>query len=225
MVLVKELSHDLISKRDEVNYASAFFAHEIKNSLCTINGFAKLLRSKNEFNHLYVDTILNETQKCHQLVFEFMQYCKTNSEKDLVNVNKLLKNLVSKNKETADEKNINLNIVESFFGNIKVNERDFFRVLNNLLQNSMEAIGTDGEITISVSLSGDDIIFEIIDNGPGIPEKDLEKIFVPFFTTKENGTGLGLPYCKKIINLHGGQISISSKVGKGTSIIIALPAV
>ncbi|MGA2581928.1 MAG: ATP-binding protein [Tepidisphaeraceae bacterium] len=107
------------------------------------------------------------------------------------------------------------------------------QVLLNLLINARQAmLGGGGSLTVKASGDEREVKIQVIDTGPGIPEKLLPKIFQPFFTTKNaaragesRGTGLGLAICKEIIEHHGGRIDVQSEVGKGTTFNISLPAV
>lgn len=81
-------------------------------------------------------------------------------------------------------------------------------VLSNMIKNASQAVDGDGEISIRIKDQENDVIIEVEDSGPGIPENVLPKIFEPLFTTKQTGTGLGLPSCKSIIDRHGGTISV-----------------
>lgn len=110
--------------------------------------------------------------------------------------------------------------------NVTINgdKNQLLRVINNLLKNALQAIShTDGKILISTKIEGEDIIIRIKDNGSGIPEEQIEKMFVPYFTTKNTGTGLGLSMVKQIIENHGGTIAFETEKGKGTCFTIKLP--
>ena len=98
-------------------------------------------------------------------------------------------------------------------------------VFLNILQNSLEAIGDDGVMQVKTWANGDQVCVKITDDGPGIVGEQLNKIFTPFFTTKEDGSGLGLAFAHRIIKDHGGNISVASSKGKGTSVLVSLPAV
>jgi two-component system, NtrC family, sensor kinase len=99
------------------------------------------------------------------------------------------------------------------------------QVWMNLLGNAAQAVGDHGEVGIATSVSGDWITVAISDTGTGIPEVDLTRIFDPFFTTKPvgEGTGLGLSISYGIIQRHGGSITVSSKVGSGTTFTVRIP--
>jgi signal transduction histidine kinase len=99
-------------------------------------------------------------------------------------------------------------------------------VFTNLLINGMEAIdGAGGNLTVTVSSDGRDYArVEITDTGRGIAPEDISKVFEPYYSTKETGTGLGLAIVKKAVDDHGGTISVSSKMGSGTTFTITIPA-
>lgn len=101
------------------------------------------------------------------------------------------------------------------------------QVFINLLKNAHEACAhrSHPDIRIQVETHAQELIFEISDNGEGMLPEVTERIFVPFFTTKNNGSGIGLTLCKQIISLHGGQISVQSTAGKGSRFRLSFPAV
>jgi len=97
------------------------------------------------------------------------------------------------------------------------------RVFINLIKNAIEAMPEGGEIKISMSIENNHALITFEDTGIGIPEDKIKEIFRPFFTTKSKGLGLGLAICKKLIEAHGGSISVRSKVGEGSRFEIKLP--
>ena len=122
--------------------------------------------------------------------------------KDLPKSNKISVEIVSEDSE-----------IECDFEAMKV-------VLINLVINAMHAIEDEGKIRINSKVRGDKVIIQIEDSGPGIPKEKLEKIFEPLYTTKQEGTGLGLASCKSIIEQHNGKISVKNNP---TRFIIELP--
>ncbi len=102
------------------------------------------------------------------------------------------------------------------------------QVFANVLKNAVEAVGAggsgDGRVVVHLYAEGDRVVVEVADDGIGIPADDRDKIFLPFFTTKPSGTGLGMSIVKKIVDLHGGDIVVDSAPGHGTRVRVALPA-
>jgi signal transduction histidine kinase len=97
------------------------------------------------------------------------------------------------------------------------------RVLNNLIRNAVEAMPEGGELGVSCEVHGDNLVLTISDTGVGILDEEMENLFKPFYTTKSNGMGLGLAYCKRAVEAHGGTITVESEVGKRTSFTVRLP--
>lgn len=101
--------------------------------------------------------------------------------------------------------------------------RQLVRAFRNLINNALEAVGKKGQIDIITRVSNGNIHFSVIDNGPGIPAENIHSIYQPYFTTKQNGTGLGLFIVREIVREHRGKIYCTSKSGYGTRFTISLP--
>jgi signal transduction histidine kinase len=101
----------------------------------------------------------------------------------------------------------------------------FKQALLNLMLNAEQAMPEGGEITLQTRSESDLVCLDIIDTGSGIEPEDLKKLFRPFHTTKPGGTGLGLATTRKIVEAHGGEISVQSAPGRGTKFTIRLPKV
>jgi signal transduction histidine kinase len=97
------------------------------------------------------------------------------------------------------------------------------QVLLNLLLNALQAIDANGKITVTLSATGTTAVVEVADNGRGIAPDHLPNIFRPFYTTKGDGTGLGLSLARRIVEDHQGRIDVSSTLGKGTTFTVVLP--
>ncbi len=101
------------------------------------------------------------------------------------------------------------------------------QVFTNVLKNALEAVDPKvpgGRVEVNLFANGDRATVEVVDNGVGISASDRDRIFLPFFTTKPSGTGLGMSIVKKIVDLHGGDVVIDSAPGRGTRVRISLPA-
>ncbi|MEM3697026.1 MAG: PAS domain S-box protein [Candidatus Bathyarchaeia archaeon] len=106
---------------------------------------------------------------------------------------------------------------------IKVDVDKMKRVFGNLIRNAVDAMPKGGKITITSKELNGNVEIAFTDTGTGIPNDVLEKIWTPFFTTKSRGMGLGLPICKRLVEAHGGKISVESTVGKGTTVTVIVP--
>jgi signal transduction histidine kinase len=99
------------------------------------------------------------------------------------------------------------------------------QVLINLFKNALEAMPKGGDLTVSAEVQADNLVLKITDTGHGIAPEQLQNLFTPFFTTKDEGTGLGLTICRGLITQHQGEITIDSVVDRGTTCTIRLPIV
>lgn len=113
----------------------------------------------------------------------------------------------------------------------RLDPRQIEEALSNIIENAVEAVPDRGTIKISSTVvfspgrkSRRTVEIEIEDNGRGIPEDKLEEIFKPYFTTKKDGSGIGLPIARRIIEIHGGRIEVQSRMGAGTRFAVYLPA-
>ncbi|MGC3969533.1 MAG: ATP-binding protein [Pirellulales bacterium] len=107
---------------------------------------------------------------------------------------------------------------------MRADRGQFRQVVLNLVKNSMEAIKSDASIEIACKRYGDDVEVSVADEGPGIPADEQSRIFEPFFSTKEIGTGLGLTLCQRYVEGAGGTIRYEGRAPRGSKFIVSLPA-
>jgi PAS domain S-box-containing protein len=137
-----------------------------------------------------------------------------------VNIAQLLKDTLSK---TQIPSNVNLSVHVEEGLQLMIDRGLMRRVFSNLIANAVQAMPKGGELTIDASKSDEEALVSFHDTGVGIPQEDFSKLFSPFFTTKAKGQGLGLPVCKRLVEAHGGQITVESKLGEGTTFTVTLP--
>ena len=113
--------------------------------------------------------------------------------------------------------------IETSAHNLIMDKALMKRAFANLITNAVQAMPDGGRLTIRASKTGGIALVSIHDTGVGIPKENLDKLFTVMFTTKARGQGFGLAVCKRIAEAHGGEISVESTVGKGTTILIRLP--
>ncbi|HSG29565.1 MAG TPA: ATP-binding protein, partial [Candidatus Krumholzibacterium sp.] len=107
---------------------------------------------------------------------------------------------------------------------IRCDEKRLQQVFMNILINALQSTGADGSVTARLFPDGGSYVVEITDTGRGIPSGNMERVFEPFFTTRNDGSGLGLAVAGRITEEHGGRIRIESEEGRGTKVIVTLPA-
>ncbi len=202
--------------------------HEIKNPLMMIGGFVnQLIRQTTEGKNLTKLTIIrDEVLRLENLLKELRELYMTRTlNTEEVDLNLLLQEVYSLTKDDCDKKNIRTEFrVYSEPIIVQGDRAKLKQVFLNLVKNSIEAMETGGNLTIESRLNGNMVETTIKDDGIGIPEHHIEKIFSPFFTTKSYGTGLGLSVCKNIIEDHeGSSFTLKSEEGEGTTFTVSMP--
>lgn len=207
---------------------AAGVAHEIRNPMTVISGFIQIMQQDPKHPYpKYTELIQSELERINLIISEFLVLAKPQAPlvKDFS-----LRNLIDTITLLYGSE---FNLKGIVFTEKWSNEQDYIlcgeehslkQVFINLLKNAAESMGPVGSIKLTVSLLTDTMVsIKIVDSGTGISPESLEKIYQPFYTTKENGTGLGLLISQKIIRDHGGDLTISSQVGKGTTAEVVLP--
>ena len=205
----------------------AEISHEIKNPLMMIGGFANQLfrNMKEEKAKKKLRIIIDEVKRLEKLLASIKEYYSPPPPtKNKINISKMLKDISSLIKGECKERGIELNINIAYDELYVIgNEEKLKQVIINILRNGMDAMRNGGKLYLSSHSSGNNVEIRITDTGRGIPEKIQDKIFMPFFTTKSFGSGLGLGISKKIIEDHNGSLTFETKQGKGTTFIVKLP--
>jgi len=141
-----------------------------------------------------------------------------------INVNDVLNDLIEILTKELDFKRIKVKRdYQDHLPSVRSDPSKLHQVFQNIVLNAVTAIGKDGEIIFATRARPNGVTVTITDDGPGIPEENMEKIFEPLFTSKQEGAGLGLPICLDILEKLGGTISARSESGKGASFIVELP--
>ena len=212
---------------------TAGVAHEIKNPLGSIGIHIQLIqKSLKKTNDIPVDTINNyldivneEVQRLNGIVVDFLFAVRpmdTHLEKH--NLNNIITDLLEFVHFEIDESHVK--IINELCDNIPLlllDEKYLKQAILNIIKNALNAMPEGGELKIKTEEVGNNVVLTFADNGIGIPEENIAKIFEPYFTTKEFGSGLGLTLVYKIIKEHNGEITINSKENEGTSFIISFP--
>jgi len=208
---------------------AAGLAHEIRNPLGAIKGAAEYLdpeHFKSGDDADFLQVIVEETDRLNTVVSQFLDYARPFrariQDMDLNEVVERTVRLVGAGGEPADRIRLEL---DPDLPTIQADHEQIKQVILNLMLNALDAGGGE-PITIRTSRRRkDDVEIVVRDHGDGIPPEDINRIFIPFFTTKQSGTGLGLAVCQRIVAHHGGTIRPRSNVGEGTEFSVILPRV
>lgn len=201
--------------------------HELKNPIAVCNGYLEMLDLNNkEKTRKYIEIISNEITRSKSIIDEFSNYGKLKSiEKEEIDISYLFEDIsnILNPLFKLNKAKLNIEMNQEIYINADYNKLK--QVLINLLKNTIEAKQEllPLEVNINITKRKDRIIIIIEDNGIGMSKETLNKVYDIFYTTKPNGTGLGLAFCKEVIELHQGKINIASEENKGTKINITLP--
>ena len=229
---IKEMEKKLIlyDRMATLGKFAADIAHEIRNPVMSIKGSAELLyrgkiKDNEEVEKLW-NYIFSESQRLEKLTRDFLNFSKEiKIERSSVNLCELLKSCIDtvSFNPVFEKKKVGIKLHCDNGINIMVDGERMKSSIINLLENALYAVDEkNGEIEIKGYKSGDKTIIEVKDNGTGIPEEIQNMVFSPFFSTRKEGYGFGLAIVKKVVELHGGRIELSSKKGEGTRFRIIL---
>jgi signal transduction histidine kinase/HAMP domain-containing protein len=226
---LKTLQSELLSKERfaAMGKLVAGVAHEIRNPLFGISSIAQLFERdlKTPVHRELVGALLSETKRLNRLVEELLIYGRPMKLRlERCDLRRLWEDVFTMHREELERRRI------AITGDYEVRHpvayldaHQIRQVFLNLLRNALDATADGGSITIRLLIEDRYIIFKVADSGAGIPSENLDRVFDLFFTTKSRGTGLGLAICKKIVQDHGGEITIASEEGRGTTVTVKLP--
>lgn len=234
---IREMEEDLkrADRLAAIGTMAAGLAHEIRNPLASISGSIEILKEELDGSgqsRKLMEIVLREIGRLDSLIADFLLFARPSSpQKNLAHLNKIINELlqvISNSPEFSPSINFFAKFEEDVY--LLGDEQQLKQAFWNLLINALQAMPNGGEINITLRRlfsanpkEPGQVEIIISDTGIGIAESDLDKIFNPFFTTKEQGTGLGLSIVHRIIEGHGGKITVQSQLNKGTIFRITLP--
>ncbi|MDY0301343.1 MAG: Cache 3/Cache 2 fusion domain-containing protein [Trichlorobacter sp.] len=216
-------------KMASLGVLSSGVAHEINNPLGVILGYASYIESKisaDDPHYKYIHEIKRESKRCKKIVQDLLSYARTpRPALEPVNLNQILSQIIDFAANHTDMRNVTIiKELSEELPLVMLDGDQMRQVAINLILNAGGAMSKGGELCISTALLNENqVVIRFRDTGSGISAEDLEKIFEPFYTTKERGTGLGLAITRQIIERHHGTIEITSTKNKGTSVQLTLP--
>lgn len=213
-----------LGKMDRLNLVgeiAASLAHEIRNPMTTIKGYLQLMSRKEE-NKDRFEMLIGELDRAHQLIEEYLTLARNKPLKKIYkNINEIICSMHPLLYADAVKLSITLNLdLAENLPELLINESEIRQLLLNLCRNATDAMDKKGNIVIRTRWDGNYVRLDVQDNGCGIPEESLQKVTEPFYTTKGNGTGLGLAVCRNIAEKHHAELSIQSVLNKGTTVSV-----
>lgn len=203
---------------------AAGIAHEIRNPLTSLKGFLQLLQAGINRKEEYYNIMLDEIEKMETITSELLFIAKPLTDnKKMESVNKMIGDIVVLLQPQANLKNIELIFHSMNNEQVYCDRSQIKQVLINLVKNAIEAMETSGTIKIVVLSDEEFVKINVIDEGAGIPEEIIQKLGEPFFTTKNNGTGLGIMISKQILGQHQASLKIMRNKEQGSTFQIIFP--
>lgn len=201
---------------------AAGIGHEIRNPMTTIRGFLQILKNKNGCVQYedYFDIMIDELDRANSIITEFLSLTKNKPiDLQVSNLNHIIKSIFPLIQADAMllDKYIELELHD--IRDIPLNEKEIRQLLLNLVKNGIESMDSSGKITIKTFADKQDVILSVKDEGKGIETSLLDKLGTPFFTTKDNGTGLGLAVCYSIAARHKASIEVETG-SSGTTFLV-----
>ena len=212
---------------------TAGLAHEIKNPLSTITLNLQLLEEdwqepqtpKERRTLKRLQTLGRETRRLTRLLEDFLRYARTQDiEPTDCDLNAVLRDVLDfMAPQTARQRIETRAVLDPALPAVQADPQRIRQALLNLVLNARDAMPDGGELLVATRRDGDCVQIDITDTGVGVPDHHLGKLFNVYFSTKQGGSGLGLPAAQRIIELHGGTIGVESEVHKGTHFAVRLP--
>lgn len=194
-----------------VGEMAASIGHEIRNPMTSIRGFLQMFREKYSEDQEFLNIMIAELDRANSIISEFLSLAKNKMVElkpvRLTSILKSLQPLLQANAAIQD-KSIIFEIYDVPY--LLLDEKEIRQLLLNLVYNGLEAMGAGGTLTIKTYINGEHVVLSVNDQGKGINHDVLGKLGTPFFTTKENGTGLGLPICYGIAARHNARIDVET---------------
>ena len=219
-----------------VGSMAAQVAHEIRNPLGSIslnldlieqelNVFANFnCRSAAECQALLRE-MSSQVLRIGQVLQEYLRFARMpKSERAVVSLKGFLEEKLNFVQPLLDQKHVDLrSTLDPNLPPVYVDAEQLWEAFLNLIRNALDAMPDGGNLTVSAQRNGAEALVSISDNGHGMTEEEARNLFVPFFTTKSDGTGLGLAYAQRVVNEHGGRIDCTTAWGKGSTFSVQLP--
>jgi signal transduction histidine kinase len=229
---VSELRSQLEKKNrlEALGEMSGGLAHQLRNSMGAINGYAilakrRLGKEENVQAGEAIERLLQESKESENLIGKFLSFARPfDFNPQLISLSPLIEEVLTGFRNREDCRHITFRFEPLVDSPARADALLLKQSLTNLIENAVLAYeGLAGPVTVSLSRDSENWTMAVTDQAGGIPQDKLDKIFTPFYSSRPSGTGLGLPLAARIVDLHGGRITVSSVAGRGTTFRIQMP--
>ncbi|WP_245700124.1 ATP-binding protein [Paenibacillus glacialis] len=209
-----------------VGQMAASITHEIRNPMAVVRGFLQLMHEKSPstLDHYY-RIVMEELDRANGIINDFLSLAQNRvTEKTECHLHKIIYDLSPLLWADANLRGQSIELeLDENVPELRLNSKEIKQLILNLARNAMESMNVKGQLTIQTKADDNSVELMISDTGAGIPKSKLDELFVPFFTTKDQGTGLGLVLCLSIVEHHKGKITVNSVEGVGTTFVVKFP--
>ncbi|WP_410513371.1 ATP-binding protein [Paenibacillus sp. BR2-3] len=217
---------DNVERLTLVGQMAAGITHEIRNPMAVVRGFLQLMREKSSSDlHSYYQIVMEELDRANSIINDFLSLAQSRiSFKEKVLLHDIIEDLSPLLWADANLRGQSIELkLDPSLPLLQLNVREMKQLILNLGRNGMEAMGSKGVLTLETRSTLERVELIVSDTGSGISDIQKENLFVPFFTTKSQGTGLGLSLCLSIVERHNGSITVQSQEGMGTEFTVSFP--
>lgn len=234
-LVIEDATHDVERESElqktrtlaEIGRMTSAIAHEVRNPLTSIRGAAQMMRDETsvEAARDWARVVEQEALELNELCDAFLDFAKSiGLNLGETELNTVLMDILKQMQPEFSRAGVRITpLLDRSLPKVLADAAKFGQVFRNLFRNAIDAMPRGGELAIRTQARKSCVLIEVADQGIGISEENLSKLFTPFFTTKSRGTGLGLCNVQRIVEAHGGSVKVRSDIGVGTSVIIELP--
>jgi PAS domain S-box-containing protein len=221
---IKQMEKEMarLDRLNIVGEMAATIAHEIRNPLTTVKGFLQLLMEKDRYAQdiMYLELMIEELERTNSIITEFLSLAKNKAvEFKKASLNSILNSIIPLIEAEAQKDNKKICLDLGNIPDLLLDKKEIHQIILNLTRNGLEAMQPESCMFLTTYKDGDEVVLAVHDEGKGIEPGVLEMLGTPFFTTKDNGTGLGLAVCYSIASRHNAKINIKTGPG-GTTFFV-----
>jgi len=223
---IEEALHRL-DRLNLVGEMAASIGHEIRNPMTAIRGFLQILQQKECYSEdgEFFNLMLEELDRANTIITEYLGMARDKKiELQATDLNQVVKKLYPMIEADANYQGIKVKLELCSLPVLQLDKSEIRQLILNLVRNGMDAMSSGGNLTIGTRLEGSETTLFVSDDGPGLEAEIVSKLGTPFLTTKENGTGLGLPICYSIAARHNARLEVETGAG-GTTFMLKFPPI